>query len=251
VLAVAERFKVTFQDGYAPPPEELRQLVAAIEAKVWEVCRKRPAHNRMPERVEDYAFALYQQGLDRSRMKRALESHADTDISGRDWANLRTVMKRICEERGVEYAPSRIDRSNLPYETRELMLDLYRQLRGWAVVGDELNRLGISRPGGGEWRSDSVRLTLLRHAEHQGLSLQKPKGAQRKGRPSHLSGAMRQRLWEMHYDEAMSYIAIARWLNERGIKTASGKAPWNKPTVMYTVQVVNRERKQLARKRAA
>jgi hypothetical protein len=55
----------------------------------------------------------------------------------------------------------------------------------------------------------------------------------------------------MHYDEAMSYIAIARWLNERGIKTASGKAPWNKPTVMYTVQVVNRERKQLARKRAA
>jgi hypothetical protein len=131
------------------------------------------------------------------------------------------------------------------------MVDLYRQLRGWALVAQELNDIGITRPGGGTWRSDFVRRTSLRHAEQQGISLPKPKGSQRRGRPSYLSDAMRQTLWKMHYEDGMSYIAIARWLNDRGIKTASGKSQWSKATVMYTVRVVERERKQVARKRAA
>jgi hypothetical protein len=61
---------------------------------------------------------------------------------------------------------------------------------------------------------------------------------------------MRHTLWKMHYEQGMSYIAISRWLNDRGIKTASTKSEWSKATVMYTVRVVGRERKQVARKRA-
>jgi hypothetical protein len=253
VLAVAERFEIAFANGYAPPAAELRELVQAIEKMVHAAYRKRKAHNRMSEEVETYVWSLYEQRLAPSQIKTALESHPDAEVNHYDWSlsNLRTVLIRLCKERGCEYAPAHLDRWKLPLETRELMIDLYRRLRGWGRVAHELNDLGITRPGGGKWTSDFVRQTALRHAEQQGVSLPKPKGSQRRGRPSYLSEAMRHTLWKMHYEQGMSYVAIARWLNERGIKTASGKSEWSKATVMYTVRVVERERKQVARKRAA
>jgi DNA invertase Pin-like site-specific DNA recombinase len=253
ILAVAERFEIIFANGYAPPAAELRELVEAIEKKVHDAHRRRSAHNRLTEKVEQHAWTLYEQRLAPSQIKRSLEAHPDVEISGHDWqlSNLVRVLRRLCEERGCAYEPQYLDQWKVPLETRELMIDLYRRLRGWASVAHELNDLGITRPGGGQWTSDYVRRTAIRHAEQQGVSLPKPKGSQRRGRPSYLSDAMRHTLWKMHYEGKMSYIAIARWLNERGIKTASGRSVWSKATVMYTVQQVERERKQNSKKRAA
>jgi hypothetical protein len=253
VLTVADRFEITFANGYAPPAAEYRELVQAIEKNVYVAYRKRRASNRMSEDVEALLWSLYEQRLAPTQIKKALESHPDAAVNHHNWSlpNLRTVLIRLCKDRGCAYAPAYLDRWKLPLETRELMIDLYRRLRGWALVAQELNNLGITRPGGGTWTSDFVRQTSLRHAEQQGISLPKPKGSQRRGRPSYLSDVMRHKLWKMHYEQGMSYVAIARWLNDRGIKTASGKSQWSKATVMYMVRVVERERKQAGRRRAA
>jgi hypothetical protein len=252
-LAVGDRFEVTFNDGYAPPRRELEALTRAIQEKVIATHGRKSAYNRMEREVEEKVWALYDdEELPPSAIHSALVADPDPRVATRGWttSNIIRLLHRLCDERGVEYVSRSPDAWRVDREVRELMVDLYRRLRGWAAVARELNALGLRRPGGGEWTSEYVRRTAVRHAELEGFTLPRPKGAQR-GRSPHLNEAMRQQLWKMHYKDGMSYPAIARWLTERGIKTASGKSEWSKATVQYVVQQVERERKQLSRKRAA
>ena len=220
--------------------------------KVRETFGRRAIHNQLERELEEKVWELYEKKLPASVIYRALKADPDPRVAQHPWtvSNLVRLLRRLCKAHGVEYTVYEPDRWNVEREVRDLMVDLYRQLRGWAAVARELNALGFTRPGGGQWNSEYVRRVAIRHAEREGFSLPKPKGAQR-GRRSSLNDAMRQQLWKMHYKDGMSYVAIARWLTARGIKTASGKAEWSKATVMYIVQQIERERKQHGKRKAA
>lgn len=241
---VMSRLEIAFRPGFSPPAEELETLYAAIDAKARLTARRPKNALQLPEQAVDALWTLYEQKLSIHEIGKRLSRDSDAEVREHDWRYdaVKKLLKRLCDERGVPFVLYYRDRWTLPRETRELMVDLYLHHRSWASVGIELNKLGITRPHGGEWSSEYVRTTLLRHAELENMTLPPPKLGARLGRKVYLSEAMRQKIWKMHRVDGKSCPSIARWLTERGIKTASGKTEWSTATVKYTVKSVDRER---------
>jgi DNA invertase Pin-like site-specific DNA recombinase len=250
---VMDRLVVTFRPGFEPPESERAAIFGAIDAKVKAAARRPKNSLRLPQVALDALWDLHLQKLAPAQIERRLNAHPDPEVREHDWshATIPARLKRLCEECGVEYVAYRVDRWKVPFETRELMVELYRSLRSWMAVARQLNHLGITRAHGGEWDSYYVRETLLRHAAEEGITLPVPKRGAHVGRKSFLPEEMRQKIWRMHHVDGKTYNEIARWLTARGIKTPSGTAVWSKATVMYTVHAVDRERKAAARKRKA
>jgi DNA invertase Pin-like site-specific DNA recombinase len=250
---VMERLEVTFRPGFEPPASERAAIFAAINAKVKATARRPKNTLRLPQVALDAVWELHLQKLPPLQIGNRLKAHPDPAVREHDWAyqKVTKLVKRLCEDRGVEYVAYRVDRWKVPFETRELMVELYRSLRSWSAVGRQLNHLGITRAGGGEWDSYYVRETLLRHAAEQEITLPVPKRGPQLGRKSFLPEEMRQKIWRMHRVDGKTYIQIAQWLTARGIKTPSGTAAWSKATVRYTVHAVDRERRAAARRRKA
>jgi hypothetical protein len=240
---VMERLDIVFRAGFDPPQEEREQIFARIEAHLMATVRKRRAPNALAEWITDVVWSLHEEGKSLTQIGRSLANHDDPRVRKHNWqpGNIMVLLKRLAAERGVEYVPNHMERWKVPLETRELIIELYLESRSWELVSRELNRLELYRPNGKPWASVYVRSVALRHAKAYGLAL--PRGAvgRRVGRKSHLSDAMARKIWRMHREGGMTYPAIARWLDERGIKTASGTARWSKATVMYTVHRVDRE----------
>jgi DNA invertase Pin-like site-specific DNA recombinase len=250
---VMERLEVTFRPGFEPPANERAAIFAAINAKVKATARRPKNLLRLPQVALDAVWELHLKKLSPLQIGNRLKAHPDPAVREHYWSHQKVtvLVKRLCEDRGVEYIAYRVDRWKVPSETRELMVELYRSLRSWMAVAHQLNHLGITRAGGGEWDSNYVRETLLRHAAEQGITLPVPKRGPQLGRKSFLPEEMRQKIWRMHHVDGKTYKEIARWLTARGIKTPSGTAEWSKATVMYTVHAVDRERKAAARRRKA
>jgi DNA invertase Pin-like site-specific DNA recombinase len=250
---VMERLEVEFRSGFEPPASETAEIFAAIDANVKATARRPKNGLRLPQVALDAVWNLHLQKLSTFQIIKRLEAHPDPDVRDHSWGHevVARLVKRLSDDRGVEHVVHRADRWNVPFETRELMVELYRGLRSWVAVGRQLNHLGITRAGGGDWDSYYVRETLLRHAAQEGITLPVPKRGPYVGRKSFLSDEMRQKVWRMHHVDGKTYIEIARWLTARGIKTPTGKATWSKATVMYTVRAVDRERQAIARRRKA
>lgn len=247
--SLAERLSFTFRGGYQPPAEEFKKLLEEIDAQVTGATIKRQL-SAASEKRNNLLFDMFSRGVTTIEMKRILVNHPDPQIREFNWSNMSHLLKKLCAERGVPYQVNYEDRWKVSLEDRELMLDLYLQLRCWAAVGHELNRLGIKRSGGGEWSASHVRDTVLRHAHQKGVAVPRPEKSARRGRPHSLPDAMRHQLWRMHYRDGMSYRKIADWLTKRGIKTARGGA-WHMQSVVYIIKAVDRERQQMEAKAAA
>jgi hypothetical protein len=233
--ALCSRFEFVFRAGYEPPEAEAAELIAKIESEH----RRRVAHNRIPAEIEERIFALHLEGNSVSQIGAILR--AETASAPKSNDTIRRGLLRACRERGVEYTPNRHD-SSIPLETRELMLGLYTQLRSYAAVARELNGIGLRRPSGMSWDSRSVGPAVRAHARRFGAVLPEPiRRPASFPRPTHLSAAMRERIWRMRRQEGLGLAEIAQWLKGQGIRTAGGKEDWNLSTIHGIVASVERQ----------
>jgi hypothetical protein len=242
-LDFASRIEVSFHDDFAPPEDEVAELLVELER----ILRKKATYstNRLNPETEAHVFNLYREGKSATEISALLIEQNVPSKNGGVWDKgyIVQVLRRLCAEQEIDYVANRRDRSWVPYETRELIVALTQKLKNYSHVARELNRLGIVRVQGGAWTGRAVRGTLDVHEKYRNLG--RPNAVDtnlRLGRPAHLSDEMKQIIWQMHRVEKHSLSEIGNWLKGRGIKTPTGKTTWDNSTLLFNIRKVDRAR---------
>jgi hypothetical protein len=245
-LNIATRFEFEFADGYEPPAAELEELMRLIEIR-W---RQEKAASRIPSEIEDEMFNMHASGRHPDEIAAMLTAKGLRGPRGGGWSyNVVTyVLRRVCAERKAPYAPVRRRRwFELPDETLDLMLDLYKKIGSFSGVAGELNRLRVPRPRPGEWNGDHVRDPLLRYARKQNVDLEASSRALSGGRGhTHVTDAVGETIWRLRFVEKKTLRGISEWLKRQGIKSPTGRDDWPLGTVNRAALRVDRMKRYAA-----
>jgi hypothetical protein len=224
--------ELVFAEGYQPPTEAVEALRAELNAEAereFRLGRVRPGQSS--EEDEDLAFMLWQQKMTTTQIAQQFNTwDRPTARKGADgnWTetDVRRVIKRACERRGVDYVPRKRSLVKYAQQTRDIIYELCLEKRGWDEIVADLEKLGIKPWDGGEWTPTRVRACYAAECARRG---EKPRG-RRPGLPEEMRRLIRVR----KRVQGQTYAEIAKWLNTTDVKRPNRK-PWDHRAVEFIV----------------
>lgn len=247
------RLEFRFRGPYEPPPDELAQLLFELD----DVVRfKNAPPSPLGDQLEERLYSLHKQGYTTGQIKNIFDREGVKGPLGGAWvpSNIGRSLKRICRGKGETYVRNVRIRTQLSIETRRLLVELWLTFRKPSEVADELNRLGIPTATGKTWTAPSVNGALRTHALARLVEEEfasefpqwPPKGDN--GARRSLTPTLRAHIAQLRRD-GMTYAAIARWLDDAGIRTRDG-GPWDLATVRLIINATEGIPRPSSRKEA-